>query len=617
MIVVATHKDKIRGPNASQRIDELLAMINDRYRVKGYPHIVAIRAVSNLTGEGIPELQGDIQIAVAKIQDHDTKMPLIERLIPSSYLALEKTVSKEAQHRRESKDHGIVEQNEFLKMAAQNEDNDIHDEEELHLAAKFLHEAGVLLHYNDQLRGLANLYFIDPSWLIDLLAEIVTVQEKQSFIKKGFLNRRNVPFLLRGKRYPEQYLGQYLQLLQRFEIALMIDSEHLLVPSMLPVDKPDIPGDCSNDDSLSDEMPVFGEEVSVHDDPAQRDEAHDLAVQEEKLEVSQSSKRGAVRGFGFFFTKTAARKSGSPTSTKRHNWEAKGQEHSSKEQGAVKLHDAPIARVTFAASRSKNVETKFSIFSGLTLPSAALLPVLNSGTTNQDDLDEEIADEKGTKENDVYSVEEDDGSVVSQEDSDALNDSIEVKSDETDDEGADQLDSSLVNSIKDSTRSRTDSHSFSEFSTRRYYLMSYIPSGFWSRLIVRLLVNLERAGFGRPFSIGDGSPRQRVTTLDQEDADEFEEWMKPRKQMARSTVDLWRTGVVVIHSKGQFVVEALKHAPRVRVQIAKCVDQAGVDPSQLEGINVVVRSRGVKDLSAMGYIVDQIDGLVEDWFPGN
>ena len=47
-------------------------------------------------------------------------------------------------------------------------------------AAQFLHDNGVVLHYNDHLKGLNNLYFINPVWLADMLAHIITVKEKLS-----------------------------------------------------------------------------------------------------------------------------------------------------------------------------------------------------------------------------------------------------------------------------------------------------------------------------------------------------------------------------------------------------------------------------------------------------
>ncbi len=89
-------------------------------------------------------------------------------------------------------------------------------------AAQFLHDNGVLLHYNDHLRGLNNLYFIDPVWLADMLAEVVTVPEKNSFVHNGILKESNVAFIFRdNRRFPSKFFQQYLQLLEVCVCACM------------------------------------------------------------------------------------------------------------------------------------------------------------------------------------------------------------------------------------------------------------------------------------------------------------------------------------------------------------------------------------------------------------
>ena len=106
-------------------------------------------------------------------------------------------------------------------------------------AAQFLHDNGILLHYNDHLRGLNNLYFIDPVWLADMLAEVITVPEKNSFVHNGILKESNMAFVFRdNRRFPSTFFQQYLQLLERFEIALSLGNGNYLIPSMLPYQRP-------------------------------------------------------------------------------------------------------------------------------------------------------------------------------------------------------------------------------------------------------------------------------------------------------------------------------------------------------------------------------------------
>ena len=45
---------------------------------------------------------------------------------------------------------------------------------------------GVLLHYDDPL--LRDLYFLDPQWLCDMLAHVVTIREVNPHMNNGTTN---------------------------------------------------------------------------------------------------------------------------------------------------------------------------------------------------------------------------------------------------------------------------------------------------------------------------------------------------------------------------------------------------------------------------------------------
>lgn len=58
----------------------------------------------------------------------------------------------------------------------------------------------------------------------------------------GILQETHLKFIFRGNRlYPENYLAQYMQLLERFEIALSLGQGALLIPCMLPEQRPALP----------------------------------------------------------------------------------------------------------------------------------------------------------------------------------------------------------------------------------------------------------------------------------------------------------------------------------------------------------------------------------------
>ena len=54
---------------------------------------------------------------------------------------------------------------------------------ELEQAVRFLHDNGTMLHYEDPL--LSDLYFVDPQWLCDMLAHVVTVREINPLVRDG------------------------------------------------------------------------------------------------------------------------------------------------------------------------------------------------------------------------------------------------------------------------------------------------------------------------------------------------------------------------------------------------------------------------------------------------
>ena len=74
---------------------------------------------------------------------------------------------------------------EFRKMVYKMKLTDIQDDEELKTATLFLTDVGSLLHYNDRRHNLHELYFVDPRWLCDMMVTIVTVKERNSFVKRG------------------------------------------------------------------------------------------------------------------------------------------------------------------------------------------------------------------------------------------------------------------------------------------------------------------------------------------------------------------------------------------------------------------------------------------------
>jgi hypothetical protein len=91
----------------------------------------------------------------------------------------------------------------------------------------------VLLHYDDA--TLKDLYFLDPQWLCDMLAHVVTIREINPFARTGVMKLDDLKHIFKASSIgPMDTRGYIVNLLNKFEVALTWDSRTLLIPSLLP-----------------------------------------------------------------------------------------------------------------------------------------------------------------------------------------------------------------------------------------------------------------------------------------------------------------------------------------------------------------------------------------------
>ena len=169
------------------------------------------------------------------------------RSIPSSYHELDNALASLQRDVASNKRSPVMHAPEFKALIRELNLTDISSDEEVKTATLFLHEVGSLLHYDDRKNNLDDLYFVDPRWLCDMMSTVVTIEQRNPYVKNGIIHRSSLPLLYRGKQFPTEFLEQYLVLLDRFEVALPLDQDKnlILIPSMLPdvrpndIDKPD------------------------------------------------------------------------------------------------------------------------------------------------------------------------------------------------------------------------------------------------------------------------------------------------------------------------------------------------------------------------------------------
>ncbi|KAK3715077.1 hypothetical protein QZH41_012136, partial [Actinostola sp. cb2023] len=250
LIIVGTHLDKIRKDKIHYD-DEYVAgmhkLVEDLKAQPKYQRIVVlgIKEVSCAVDsrEGIDELRisiYDAAFSMLKVNGTD-EVSVMGELIPHSYLLIEELVKNKKEEFKKTNRLPFIHRAEFEAIVTdtiRRDSSDVEDPNDIKDVTTFLHERGILMHYDDPNQDLQDYYFIDPAWLCDLMARIVTLKEANPHIINGILFRDKFEFIFRSERFPYEYYPQFVRLLNRFQIACSLDENRLLVPSKLPEEKP-------------------------------------------------------------------------------------------------------------------------------------------------------------------------------------------------------------------------------------------------------------------------------------------------------------------------------------------------------------------------------------------
>ena len=239
VIIIGTHLDEVPD-EMREEIDKLLYRVGDlaeNYQTK--LQIVKVMPV------GLKNRVENISILKDAIYDHAANYKtrggqyIMGQKIPASYHALDKQLEQVQQKVRQGLREPIMHASEFCTIVQQMSLADIQDEEELKTATLFLTDVGSLFHYDDRSHNLHELYFVDPRWLYDMMSKVVTVKGRPNpFVKNGILYSKDIPLLFKEIQFPWKYFEQFVTLLDRYEVALVLDNRRLLIPSMLSEERP-------------------------------------------------------------------------------------------------------------------------------------------------------------------------------------------------------------------------------------------------------------------------------------------------------------------------------------------------------------------------------------------
>jgi internalin A len=187
---------------------------------KKYPNIVGILDTSAATGAGIEALKSTITEQV-------NSLPHVRDLLPETWFTV-KTKLEEL-----GKQSNFITQEKYLELCAE---NGVSDETSQRTLIGFLHDLGVVLHFQDDPR-LEALGILNPQWVTNGVYKILN--SHTLFQNKGVLTVSMLDEILNLPEYPRGKRLFIVDMMKKFELCYDIEADKtFLVPDLLPKDEP-------------------------------------------------------------------------------------------------------------------------------------------------------------------------------------------------------------------------------------------------------------------------------------------------------------------------------------------------------------------------------------------
>ena len=187
---------------------------------KKYPNIVGILETSAATGAGIEELK-------AAITEQVNNLPHVRDLLPETWFTVKTKLEGLG---RES---NFITHDKYLELCAENE---VSDETSQRTLIGFLHDLGVVLHFQDDPR-LEALGILNPQWVTNGVYKILN--SHTLFQNKGVLTISMLDEILNLPEYPRGKRLFIVDMMKKFELCYDIEADKtFLVPDLLPKDEP-------------------------------------------------------------------------------------------------------------------------------------------------------------------------------------------------------------------------------------------------------------------------------------------------------------------------------------------------------------------------------------------
>ena len=191
-----------------------------------------------ISKKDIEQLQLVLYKQALEMKNPWTKKSFIDELVPRSYVELQSLIQSEVKTIYTLNEGVPVKRRghfiNFVKAHTFRSSTELEDDDtELDAACRFLHNAGIIVHYN--IYELNDVYFLDPQWLYNTLCGFID----RSNTRGSILNVADVTSQLKeiGAASLQHYLFKIMELFN-ISVCLDMDRERFLVPSLLNNKRP-------------------------------------------------------------------------------------------------------------------------------------------------------------------------------------------------------------------------------------------------------------------------------------------------------------------------------------------------------------------------------------------
>jgi small GTP-binding protein len=185
---------------------------------KDYPNLKQVCRISCATKEGINDLKNAIQNTLPDIE-------LLNTPFPAKWFKVKTAISEQA------KKSNFTSYEHYVEIC---EDNGITEESEQNTLINFLHDLGLINHFQD--RWLRETNVINPQWITEAVYKIINAPK---LANNGKLHRNDLKNLLDKATYPERKHDYIIELMKKFELCYALNDDEYLLPDLFSTEAPD------------------------------------------------------------------------------------------------------------------------------------------------------------------------------------------------------------------------------------------------------------------------------------------------------------------------------------------------------------------------------------------